>query len=304
MPDFGHELRFGVSLTPTAADPGAVVELALVAERAGLDLVTVQDHPYQPRFLDTWTLLTWIAARAESLILSPNVANLPLRGPVILARSAASLDRLSGGRVELGLGAGAFWDAVAANGGPRRSPRESVDALVEAIAVIRTLWSDDAGPARLDGTYYRLDGAKRGPRPAHEPEIWLGAYGDRMLAVTGRYADGWLPSSFAAGPDALGAMTAKVDAAATAAERDPAVIRRLYNIAGTFDDTADGRFLHGPAEVWAEQLAELTLRHGTSTFLLGSDTAADLERFAGEVAPAVRERVGNERAVSRETRGD
>ncbi|MGV9746154.1 hypothetical protein ACWDTG_14705 [Rhodococcus zopfii] len=62
MPDCGQELRFGTSLTPSAADPEAVVELALVAERAGLDLVTVQDHPYQPRFLDTRTLLTWIAA--------------------------------------------------------------------------------------------------------------------------------------------------------------------------------------------------------------------------------------------------
>jgi len=166
VPDYGHELRFGVSLTPTAADPDAVVELALVAERAGLDLVTVQDHPYQPRFLDTWTLLTWIAARTESLILSPNVANLPLRGPVILARSAASLDRLSGGRVELGLGAGAFWDAVAANGGPRRSPRESVDALVEAIAVIARKWTKpssgflltsclDSKPVRIRSTVPR-----------------------------------------------------------------------------------------------------------------------------------------------------
>ncbi|MEU5840837.1 LLM class flavin-dependent oxidoreductase [Rhodococcus sp. NPDC047139] len=295
MPDYGQGLRFGSFLTPSAADPVRVVDLAMVSERAGLDLVAIQDHPYQSRFLDTWTLLGWIAARTTTVTVAPDVANLPLRGPVILARSVASLDLLSGGRVELGLGSGAFWDAVVANGGPRRSPGEAVDALVEAIEVIRALWSDEKGAARVDGEYYRLAGAKRGPFPAHDPGIWIGAYGKRTLGVAGRLADGWLPSSFAAGPDKLGEMSARVDEGAQQAGRDPAAIRRLYNISGTFADVADGSFLHGPPGVWAEQLAALTLRHGTSTFVLGSDERADLERFAAEVAPRVREIVADER---------
>ncbi|MFI6398734.1 LLM class flavin-dependent oxidoreductase [Rhodococcus coprophilus] len=295
MPDYGQPLSFGSFLTPSAEDPAHVVDLAVVSERAGLDLVTIQDHPYQSRFLDTWTLLSWIAARTSTVTVAPNVANLPLRGPVILARSAASLDRLSGGRVELGLGAGAYWDAVAANGGPQRSAGEAVTALVDAIAVIRALWSDDKGGAKVDGEYYSLSGAKRGPAPAHDLGIWVGAYGSRMLGLTGRLADGWLPSSFAAGPDALGEMSARVDDAARDAGRDPAEIRRLYNIAGTFADVADGSFLHGPAEVWAEQLAARTLEHGTSTFVFAADDEADLERIAAEVAPRVRELVGAER---------
>lgn len=295
MPDYGQHLSFGSFLTPSADDPGRVVDLAVVSERAGYDLVTIQDHPYRSRFLDTWTLLSWIAARTTTVTVAPNVANLPLRGPVILARSAASLDRLSGGRVELGLGSGAFWDAVAANGGPHRSAGEAVTALVDAIAVIRALWSDEKGAAKVDGEYYALVGAKRGPAPAHDLGIWLGAYGKRMLELTGRLADGWLPSAFAAGPDKLAEMSARVDDAARAAGRDPAKIRRLYNISGTFADVADGSFLHGPAEVWAEQLADLTLQHGTSTFVLGSDEQADLERFAAEVAPRVRELVAVER---------
>ncbi len=192
MPDYGQPLSFGSFLTPSAEDPAHVVDLAVVSERAGLDLVTIQDHPYQSRFLDTWTLLTWIAARTSTVTVSPNVANLPLRGPVILARSAASLDRLSGGRVELGLGSGAFWDAVAANGGPRRSAGQAVTALADAIAVIRALWSDEKGGAKVDGEYYSLSGAKRGPAPAHDLGIWVGAYGSRMLGLTGRLADGWL----------------------------------------------------------------------------------------------------------------
>jgi len=295
VPDYRQSLEFGSFLTPSAGDPARVVDLALVSERAGLDLVTIQDHPYQSRFLDTWTLLSWIAARTTTVTVAPNVANLPLRGPVILARSAASLDRLSGGRVELGLGSGAFWDAVAANGGPRRSAGQAVTALADAIAVIRALWSDEKGGAKVDGEYYSLSGAKRGPAPAHDLGIWVGAYGTRMLGLTGRLADGWLPSSFAAGPDVLGEMSARVDDAAREAGREPAQIRRLYNVTGTFADVADGSFLHGPAEVWAEQLAELTLQHGTSTFVLASDASTDLERFAAEVVPRVRELVAAER---------
>jgi alkanesulfonate monooxygenase SsuD/methylene tetrahydromethanopterin reductase-like flavin-dependent oxidoreductase (luciferase family) len=122
MSDYGHDLVFGSFLTPTASDPQQVVELAVLSERVGLDLATFQDHPYQPRFLDTWTLMSFVAARTSTIRLSANVTNVPLRPPAVLARSAASLDLLSGGRVELALGAGAFWDAIEAMGGPRRSP--------------------------------------------------------------------------------------------------------------------------------------------------------------------------------------
>ena len=139
--DYAHELQFGVFIPPLAEQADAVIELAQLAELSGLDLVTFQDHPYQPRFLDTWTLLSVIAARTSSVRIAPNVANLPLRPPAVLARSVASLDILSGGRVELGLGAGAFWDAIEANGGRRLTPGESVTALGEAIEVIRAFIS-------------------------------------------------------------------------------------------------------------------------------------------------------------------
>src|SRR2546425_7379164 len=101
--DYGHELLFGTFLTPVAERAAQVVRLAERTEKAGLDLVTVQDHPYQSRFLDTWTLLSVIAGRTSTVRVTPNVANLPLRPPAVLARAAASLDILSNGRVELGL---------------------------------------------------------------------------------------------------------------------------------------------------------------------------------------------------------
>src|SRR5581483_7679009 len=121
MPDYGHDLRFGTFLTPQAARPQDVVALAQLTERAGLDLATFQDHPYQPAFLDTWTLMTWVAAQTETIRLAPNVLNVPLRPPAVVARAAASLDLLSGGRLELALGAGGFWGPIKAMGGPDRT---------------------------------------------------------------------------------------------------------------------------------------------------------------------------------------
>jgi alkanesulfonate monooxygenase SsuD/methylene tetrahydromethanopterin reductase-like flavin-dependent oxidoreductase (luciferase family) len=136
-------VELGVFVTPDAGDHERTVEQVLAAEAAGLDQVGIQDHPYQRRFLDTWTLLSYLAARTERIRLVPDVINLPLRPPAVLGKAAASLDLLSGGRLELGLGAGGFWDAIEAFGGPRRSGPESVDALGEAIAVLRAVWAGD-----------------------------------------------------------------------------------------------------------------------------------------------------------------
>ena len=163
MTDYGHALEFGVFVTPSSQDAGAVVALATLADRSGLDLVSFQDHPYQPRFLDTWTLLSFVAARTTRVRSRRTSLNLPLRDPAIVARAVASLDVLSGGRMELGLGAGAFWDAIEAMGGRAADAGQSVDALEEAIDVIRALW--DVGqtePARFEGSL--LPARRRGAR--------------------------------------------------------------------------------------------------------------------------------------------
>src|SRR6202022_3103442 len=153
--DYGHELAFGVFLTPTSQQREQPVQLARLAEAAGLDLVTFQDHPYQPAFLDTWTLLSYVASRTKQIHVSGNVLNLPLRPPAVIARSAASLDLLSGGRFELGIGAGGFWDAIEAMGGRRLTPGQSIAALEEAIHIIREIWSTDKpGGVRITGRHF------------------------------------------------------------------------------------------------------------------------------------------------------
>ncbi|MCC9195645.1 LLM class flavin-dependent oxidoreductase [Arthrobacter sp. zg-Y820] len=293
MPDYGRTLLFGAFLTPAAAPPHRAVELTVAAEAAGLDLASFQDHPYQPRFLDTWTLLSYAAARTERIMLATNVLNLPLRQPVLVARSAASLDLLSGGRFELGLGAGAFWDAIEAVGGQRLEPGEAVTGLAEAIRIIRGVWeASDRSPLRVDGRVHHVNGAKRGPAPAHDVGIWLGAYKPRMLRLTGETADGWVPTLgyLPGGPADLAALNARIDDAATAAGRDPAVVRRLLNFSGSFS-AAGGGLLRGPPGQWARELAQIALEHGISGFLLATDSAEDLDRFGQEVAPEVRELV-------------
>ena len=156
---------FGANVDPVARPAGQSLRQAQLIDRLGLDLLTVQDHPYQSAFDDTWTLLTFLAARTESVTLVPTVMSLPLRPPAVLAKAAATLDRLSGSRVQLGLGAGAFWDAIAAMGGPRRKPAEAVAALEEAIGIVRAMWSGERS-VRVPGEHYALAGVHPGPAPS------------------------------------------------------------------------------------------------------------------------------------------
>lgn len=296
--NYGHPLQFGTFITPVASQPETAVALAQRSEQLGYGLVTFQDHPYQPALLDAWTLLSWIAGRTEHIRLAANVLNLPLRPPAVLARAASSLDLLSGGRLDLALGAGAFRDAIAAMGRPRLAPAQAVAALGEAIDLIRGPWEvGDESSLHFSGEHYRLDGAQPGPVPAHDIPIWIGAYKPRMLRLIGRAPDGWLPSLayLPGGPSDLADMNAHIDEGALAAGRDPSAVRRLLNISGQFASSRRG-FLAGSPAQWAAELAELALEHGISAFILATDDAATIEAFAIEVAPATREFVAASRA--------
>jgi len=292
MSDYGHPVQFGYFLVPNADDP--LIATAQKVERLGLDYVAVQDHPYQRRFVDTWMLLSMIAATTSRIGLFPDVANLPLRPPAVMAKSAATIDLLSGGRFELGLGAGAFWDAIEAYGGARRGPGESLAALAEAIEVIRKVWSGDRN-LRFEGRHYRLRGAQAGPVPAHRIGIWLGVYGLQALRLEGQVADGWVPS-FRGDLKQLAEIVVRLDDAAAEAGRDPADLRRILNVSGTITDGASQGVLRGPADQWADELTNLVVTYGFDTFILWEEGEAQMARFAEEVAPAVRTQVAAERS--------
>ncbi|HUG49282.1 MAG TPA: LLM class flavin-dependent oxidoreductase [Candidatus Limnocylindria bacterium] len=287
-------LSFGIFPVPSAQDHAQLVDQVLAAERLGLDVVGIQDHPYQRRFLDTFSLIADLLARTSRITIFPDVANLPLRGPVMMAKAAASLDVMSGGRFELGLGAGTFWDAVVGMGGPRRAPGESLEAMEEAIHILRGVF-DGERVVRGPGPHYPVPGYPAGPPPAHRIEIWIGSYGPRALGIIGRLGDGWVPSLAYMGPDRYDEARRRLDDAALAAGRQPTDIRRLYNIGGQITDgeRGDGP-LDGPVEHWIETLAGWAELLAVDTFVFsppGSGTRG-IERFAREIVPEVRAATG------------
>ena len=291
-----RELRFGISVAPVADGYADIVRQVLAAERGGLDVVGIQDHPYQRRFLDTFALIADLLARTSRLRFFPDVASLPMRLPTMLAKTAASLDVMSGGRFELGIGAGSFWDAIVGMGGPRRSTAEAADALEEAVPIIRAAL--DVGPekrvARAPGPHYPV-AYPPGPEPPHRVEIWVGAYRPRAMRLIGRLGDGWVPSLGYMGPSGFRVASARIDEAAVAAGRDPTTIRRIYNIGGAITDGELGQGpLVGPVDHWVDTLATWATDLGVDTFVFWPpDTStAQVDRFASEVVSAVRRAVG------------
>lgn len=313
-PPTSRVLEFATSILPAVDSVQIAVNLARQAEQLGFDLIGIQDHPYQPAFLETWTFLVCLASQTERIRFFPNVANLPTRSPALLAKSAATLDRLTGGRIELGLGAGgaAYWPGVQSMGFTRRSPQEALEHLAEAVEVIRLVWAEGQRVS-FRGKHLRLDNFAAGPAPAHPMGIWLGAIGPRALKLTGRVADGWSVSRLM--PDQLKMKQKIIDESALAAGREPAAIRRQYNATGRITAGAVRGWLDGPVDYWIDTLAELVLDVGFDSFLLwftsGStaqetfqsrreqrDETRQLEIFASEVMPAVREAVSCARTRS------
>jgi alkanesulfonate monooxygenase SsuD/methylene tetrahydromethanopterin reductase-like flavin-dependent oxidoreductase (luciferase family) len=301
--DYGHPLEFGYFLVPAADDPAGVLETARLADRLGYDLLAVQDHPYQPRHLDTSSLLAAILAQTTAVRVFADVGNLPLRPPAVLAKAAATLDLLSDGRFELGIGAGGFLEAAHAMGAPARTPGESLAALEEAVAIIRAMWNGARRGLRFDGTYYQLAGVHPGPAPTHPIQVWIGANMPRALALTGRVGDGWVaPLMNYKSPREAVQGNLAIDDAARKAGRDPREIRRIYNIPGAFTATSQGpatdsdQTIVGPPEHWAETLTHFALDLGFSTFVLATPPdPATLSTFIEDVAPRVRERVAERR---------
>ncbi|MCC6944668.1 MAG: LLM class flavin-dependent oxidoreductase [Thermomicrobiales bacterium] len=296
MPDYGHDIQFGFFLDPASGDPQRTLEIAGIIDELGYDLIGIQDHPYQAKHFDALTLSAFILAQTTRVRVFPDVVNLPLRPPAMLAKQVATLDQLSNGRFELGLGAGAFWDAIKGMGGPVRQPKEALGALRESIELIRA-WNTGRS-LRISGEHYMAMGARPGPTPAHDMQIWLGVVGPRALQLTGEMGDGWVPSMAYVSPAQAIKSNAIIDQAALAAGRDPAAIRRIYNVGGDVaplvesGSSDDDSQIVGPRDHWIDVLTHLAVDVGFSSFILwGVPTAPRLRMFIEEIAPAVRERV-------------
>jgi probable F420-dependent oxidoreductase len=283
---------FGLNVSTSAARGADPVAAASTAEELGFDFVSASDHLHgQEPSYETWTMLSWIAARTSRIGVATRVLATPYRSPAVLAKMAETLDRLSGGRLILGLGGGYSDEEFRAFGLPARTPRDKVDGLEEAIRILHGLWSQRS--FSFDGRLYRTEGAEVEPKPEHRIPIWLGTYGKRALGVTGRLADGWIPSLGFAPPEQVTAMRDRVVAAARDAGRDPGELTFAYNLTVRVDKHAapgEPSLVSGSADAVVERLAGFLAIGFTALNLmpLGPDQDEQAACLAQEVLPALR----------------
>lgn len=281
----------GLNVSTSAAQGADPVADARRAEHLGFDFVSASDHPCgtAPTF-ETWTMLSWIAASTSRIKVATRVLGVPYRPPPIVAKMAETLDRLSRGRLILGMGGGYSDDEFRAFGLRVPTSREKVEGLEEAIHITRGLWTEPS--FTFEGTHYRSRDADLEPKPTRHIPIWVGTYGSRSLAVTGRVADGWIPTFGMAPPSEIPAMRDRIFAAAEGAGRDPGDIELVYNV-----DVRVDQGTGGPDDVITGPPAAITERLGTFLELgftglnlipIGSDVGAQIEVLGAEVLPQIR----------------
>ncbi|GGS73717.1 hypothetical protein GCM10010176_015710 [Nonomuraea spiralis] len=274
---------FGLGIS-TSAGPGAdPVGDARAAEELGFDFVSASDHPCgsEPSY-EVWTMLTWVAAATSRIRVATRVLGVPYRPPAMVAKMAETLHRLSGGRLILGLGGGYSDEEFRAFGLGVPTPREKVDGMVEAIDIMRGLWSES--DFTYEGSRYRTEGATIEPKPLSPIPIWLGTYGPRALEATGRLADGWIPSLGFAPPERAAAMRERILSSGRTVEC-------VYNVPFRLDGPAEGEGVVA-GSVWevSDRLAEFVRMGFTSMNFMpvGPDPRAQAERLATEVLPTLR----------------
>src|SRR3984885_12685192 len=185
---------FGLGLETGVSQVSEMLGHARLADDAGLDVVSLSDHPYFAERIDAYAALGFVLGATSNIAAAVIMTNLPSRPAPVLARTVTGLSTVSRGRFVLGMGAGGLEEEIAALGVPRLSPAERVRALEEAITVVRAL-SGGGDPVTFDGEFYHVTGLA--PAAAPTPPIWLGSLGPKALAVTGRQADGWIPGHLA-----------------------------------------------------------------------------------------------------------
>jgi alkanesulfonate monooxygenase SsuD/methylene tetrahydromethanopterin reductase-like flavin-dependent oxidoreductase (luciferase family) len=296
-----HKVRFGLGLENGVHQVSEMLRHARLADTAGLDVVSVSDHPYFAERLDAYAAVGFVLGATSTITGAVIMTNLLSRPAPILARTVTGLSTISRGRVVLGLGAGGLWEEIVALGVPRLSPAARVRALEEAIMVVRAL-SGGGDPVTFDGEFYHVTGLT--PAAAPTPPIWIGSLGPKALAVTGRHADGWIPGHLA---DWRSTQVAEsrpiVDEAAASVGRNPADVDTIYNVSGrlaraplprTRDD--EGRWVGGGVTQWVEELTFAVLERAAAAFIYllpPGDSISDttLNLWAHEVVPAVREAI-------------
>ena len=295
-----YPLRFHVLLLPNVGWAELKARV-LRLEELGLEVAALADHvvdwtnPTAP-WTEAWTALPALAEATRSIRLSTVVSQIPLRNPAMLARQVSTLDHISNGRVELGLGTGLTIDPSGSMiGVPNWEPRERVERFAEYVELISRLFSDEV--TTYEGRYYQVDDALRLPTAqAPRPPILIAALGRHMMRHAARHADIWNSMSFLPSFEEQLAETRgrcqTIDAECDALGRDPSTLRRSYTM---FDAQARSRggaiSYYESRERFIDQvsrMAELGISDIGLYYPLDADQLGSFETIATEVLPGLR----------------
>ncbi len=286
-------MRVGLKFAPIGVTLQSLRDVWHAADEAGFDHLWLMDHflPltrsatgwYQHEITDpvfeSWTLLAAMAERTKRIRIGINVTGNLYRHPSVLAKMAATVDQLSGGRLEMGMGAAWAEREFASLGIPMPPPGERIDRLDEACQVLKLLWTKDA--ADFDGRYYRLQGAISEPKPLQRPgpPLWIGGSGERKtLRVVARHADVWnIPGGE---PDEAARLSRVLDEHCAAVARDPYEIRRSVGV--RFFPDAPDRSLATARAMVERGFTELLIT------VMGDDPPAQVEAAASVLLPQLR----------------
>ena len=291
-------MKIGVSLLNNWGidDAQALVGLATRAEELGFDSVWVHDHVFNvghvfdriggKPYYEPLTLLSFVAARTTRVRLGTSVLVLPYHNPIRLAKTAATLDVLSGGRLILCVGVGSIEKETHAMGSPFAERGAVSD---EAIAVMRTLWSQE--DPSFDGKYSRFSGMKFSPKPVQRPSIPLVIGGVSRAAIrrAARLGDGWQPLGLS--PEALAEGIASLRAEASACGRDISRIPVSITL-GLEAPASRRRHALGKDPAAILENAQAYAKSGVDTLIISANTSdprearSALEMLAREVLPA------------------
>ena len=298
-----HELRFQIATLPNASWE-EVLDRFVRAEALGFDVATLADHfvnwanPSTPWF-DLWTYAAAASVKTSRIRLSALVAQIPLREPAMLARHALSVDNISGGRLELGIGLGLPIDpSYDMMGVPNWSNKERVARFDEYVEIVDQLLSNEV--TSYKGQYYQVNEAIMKPRPVQQPRppIIIAAMGPVMLKKAAKYADTWNSLSFAEEFDAQLAETrdriTRIDEHCAEIGRDPSTLRRSYLMFDAKSRATGGMIKYYESESIFTDMVEQVMELGITDICLyypeRDEQQPMLERIATDVIPRLKQR--------------
>lgn len=223
---------------------GEIRDVAREAERLGLRALWLSDHLFLNRdsartdCLEAWTTLAALAVDTRTLRLGTMVTAQSYRNPALLAKIAAGVDQLSGGRLEFGIGAGWKELEYRAYGYEFPPAGTRVDQLVDTLEICTRMWTEDA--PTYTGKHYRIESAFCAPKPVQSPlPIWIGGRKPRILRLAAKWAQAfnWLPEGGFPTPEQTAAGMRDIDSACRAVGRDPATIRHSVFLSAVIGET-------------------------------------------------------------------